>query len=80
MNYRIFNRVYRSSRKRDVTFGAQDRIGQLVLVGTGPHNSHEFADIVISRDDIGGADRFRLYVDGELIKSAIVRKGDYQQL
>lgn len=47
-----------------------------VKVGTSSQNSHQFAEIKMTHRDLGKEGKsFRLTVDGEIIKEAIVKDG-----
>jgi len=59
--------IYQSSK----SFGAKDTSKQTIYVGSSAKNSHEFAEIIVTRriDDEGNV-VFKLSVDGKILKEA----------
>ena len=81
MNYPIWNKVQACIYKTGRSWGARKEAAVDVLVGTSRHNSHSFVShCTTHRTHEDGSQEFRFYVDGQVIKKAIIapkkRKSD----
>lgn len=74
--YRIWNAIRTvGGRESSVDYGANVADNRRILVGTGSRNSHAFAEVVTECYERGDDLHFSLWIDGECIKRAVLRKG-----
>ena len=78
MEYPIWNKVEACIYKGQKSYGVRETGEVEVLVGTSSRNSHSFLTHCVTHRQIDDATReFRFYVDGECIKTSIVKNGTY---
>lgn len=82
-NYPIWNDIdsciYSGSGERksgNKSYGVRQHGDCTVRVGTSRSNSHVFVEHSVTHREHGNGDReYRFYLDGEVVKCAILRKG-----
>ena len=74
--YPIWNKITACIYKSDKSYGVRATGDVEVLVGTSSKNSHQFVKhSTTCRTQDNGDREFRFYVDGQVIKTALLRKG-----
>ena len=66
-SYPIWTKVEACIYKSDKSFGAKDTSKQTINVGTSARNSHEIAEIITTRREIGDEIIFKFSVNGEVV-------------
>lgn len=80
-SYPIWNEVNACIYASSKSYGAKQESNVNVKVGTSARNSHAFlTHCTTCRDLEDGAKEFRFYVDGKLVKRAVVRDGKFKKL
>jgi len=75
----IYNVINNPSRKSDSSFGSAERFNQTIRVGTSASNSHRLAQIAVDYVDLAdGRREFRMFLDGEVIKSGILDGKEFE--
>jgi len=75
--YPIYNKVTACIYKSDKSYGVRETGEVEVLVGTSSKNSHHFVKHSTTHRIHDNGDReYRFYVDGQVIKTAILKKGE----
>ena len=75
--YPIYNKVTACIYKSDKSYGVRETGEVEVLVGTSSKNSHHFVKHSTTHTIHDNGDReYRFYVDGQVIKTAILKKGE----
>lgn len=79
--YPIWNEVNACIYASSKSYGAKQTSNVNVKVGTSARNSHDFlTHRTTCRDLEDGSKEFRFYVDGKLVKRAVVRDGKLKKL
>ena len=74
--YPIWNQIRACIYKGAKSYGVREEGAVKVLVGTSSMNSHHFLTHVVTHrlhDD--GSREYRFYIDGEVVKTAVLQKG-----
>ena len=76
-SYPIWNRIFSCAYKNgNKSFGVKEHSKTEVVVGTSASNSHPFLTHKVTHHKFeDGSRRYRFYVDGKLIKEAVLTKG-----
>ena len=75
--YPIWNKVTACIYKSGKSYGVRETGEVEVLVGTSSKNSHQFVKHSTTHRIHDNGDReFRFYVDGQVIKTALLKKGE----
>ena len=75
-SYPIWNKIQACIYKGAKSYGVRKEGVVNVLVGTSASNSHDFlTHTTTHREHADGSREYRFYVDKQLVKQAILRKG-----
>ena len=75
-SYPIWNDVEACIYKGSKSYGVRETGAVLVLVGTSAKNSHPFVEHTTTHRLLAdGSREYRFYVDGEVVKRAVLPKG-----
>ena len=78
-SYPIWNDVTACIYKGDKSYGIKSTGEVSVDIGTSAKNSHHFLTHTTTHRQLENGDReYRFYIDGEIIKRAILRKGKHE--
>ena len=76
-SYPIWNDVTACVYKGAKSYGVKETGDVEVLIGTSASNSHTFLKHSTTHRQLDNGDReYRFYIDGEIIKRALLRKGE----
>ena len=74
--YPIWNQIQACVYKGAKSYGVREEGAVKVLVGTSSMNSHHFlTHVVTHRLHEDGSREYRFYIDGEVVKTAVLQKG-----
>ena len=74
--YPIWNQIQACIYKGAKSYGVREEGAVKVLVGTSSMNSHHFlTHVVTHRLHEDGSREYRFYIDGEVVKTAVLQKG-----
>ena len=74
--YPIWNDVTACVYKGEKSYGVKETGNVEVLIGTSASNSHTFLKHSTTHRQLDNGDReYRFYIDGEVIKRALLKKG-----
>ena len=75
-SYPIWNDVTACVYKGAKSYGVKETGNVEVLIGTSASNSHTFLKHSTTHRQLDNGDReYRIYIDGEVIKRALLKKG-----
>ena len=76
----VYCKIDNPQRKSDCSFGSAG-FNQTVCVGTSSSNSHDFLDMRVERSllEDGNGYCFTLWLDGIMMKRAVVKNGEYDE-
>ncbi len=79
--YPIWNDVTACIYKSSKSYGVRDTGEVNVKIGTSSSNSHDFVSHSVTHRKFDNGDReYRFYVDGKVIKTAVLKKGENEPL
>ena len=74
--YPIWNQIRACIYKGAKSYGVREEGAVKVLVGTSSMNSHHFlTHVVTHRLHEDGSREYRFYIEGEVVKTAVLQKG-----